>query len=228
MGGYLKQPFGCSNRQSIKVKLVRLKTIGLGILLLFLAGGCNKSNPGNTASQNLFPNRIGDNWQYLVKDTTLKGGLDSGATQYNVDVLVIDTVKGPNGITAAIWQYKYPGWIDSNFVFQTGDTIRFMDRTNSYIVRQYIIPFVSGSSWPYVPGVGNVTVIGQGDITVEKNVFAGAWQTFGNAGMPDASFTIDQWFKDNIGFVRLYLNPSGELIITKHIQDWLLVNYKLY
>ena len=194
---------------------------------MFLAWGCNKSNPGNSGSPNLFPNKIGDSWHYLVKDTTLQGNLDSGVTQYNVDVLVIDTVKWTNGITAAIWQYKYPGWIDSNFVFQTGDTVRFMDRTNSYIVRQYIIPFVSGSPWPYVPGIGNVTVIGQQDITVGNNDFADAWQIYGNAGMPDASFTIDQWFKENIGFVRLYLNPSGELLITKHIQDWLLVSYEL-
>lgn len=194
---------------------------------MFVAWGCNKSNPGNSGSQDLFPNKIGDSWHYLVKDTTLQGNLDSGVTQYNVDVFVIDTVKWTNGITAAIWQYKYPGWTDSNFVFQTGDTVRFMDRTNSYIVRQYIIPFVSGSFWPYVPGIGNVTVTGQQDITVENNDFANAWQIYGNAGMPDASFTVDQWFKENTGFVRLYLNPSGELLITKHIQDWLLVSYEL-
>lgn len=204
-----------------------MKTIRIGIVLLFVAWGCNKSSPGNSGSQDLFPNKIGDSWHYLVKDTTLQGNLDSGVTQYNVDVLVIDTVKWANGITAAIWQYKYPGWTDSNFVFQTGDTIRFMDRTNSYMVRQYIIPFVSGSSWPYVPGIGNVTVTGQQDITVGNNDFANAWQIYGNAGMPDASFTIDQWFKENTGFVRLYLNPSGELLITKHIQDWLLVSYEL-
>ena len=194
---------------------------------MFLAAGCNKSNTGNSGSRDSFPNRIGDSWNYLVKDTTLHGNLDSGSTQYNVDVLIVDTVKWPNGITAAIWQFRYPGWTDSNFVYQTGDTIRFMDRTNSNIVRQYIIPFVSGSSWPYVPGIGNVTVSGQGDITVGNNVFANAWQIYGSAGMPDASFTIDQWFKENTGFVRLYLSPSGELILTKHIQDWLLVSYQL-
>ncbi len=211
----------------MKAKMVRLKTICKGILLLILVAGCHKSNTVNTVSQDLFPNKIGDNWHYMVKDTTLQGNLDSGSTQYNVDVLIVDTVKWTNGITAAIWQYNYPGWTDSNYVFQTGDTMRFMDRTNTYIVRQYIIPFATGSSWPYIPGISNVTVTGQGDITVGSNVFTSAWQIYGDAGMPDAIFTIDQWFKDNIGFVRLYLNPSGELILTKHIQDWSLISYEL-
>lgn len=204
-----------------------MKTIYLGAVFLLLVAGCNKSNTGNTRSSNVFPNTIGDSWHYMVRDTTIQGTQDSGSIQYNVDVLIVDTVKWPIGITAAIWQFKYPGWIDSNFVFQTGDTFRFMDRTNSYIVRQYVMPFVTGSSWPYVTGIGNVTIIGQGDINVGNNVFTNSWQIYGDAGMPDASFTIDQWFKDNIGFVKLYLNPSGELIITKHIQDWSLISYEL-
>ena len=199
----------------------------MGGVLLLLVAGCNKSNTGNKGSPNVFPNTIGDNWHYMVKDTTIQGNLDSGSTQYYVDIFIVDSVKWPNGITAAIWQFRYPGWTDSNFVFQTGDTIRFMDRTNSYIVRQYIIPFITGSSWPYIPGIGNVTVIGQSEINVVNNVFTNSWQIYGGAGMPDASFSIDQWFEDNIGFVRLYLNPSGELLFTKHIQDWSLISYEL-
>jgi len=204
-----------------------LKTFYKGVVLLLLAAGCNKSNTQNTSSMDVFPNTVGDSWHYLVKDTTIQGNLESGSTQYYVDVLIVDTIKWPNGITAEIWQFKYPGWTDSNFVYQKGDTVRFMDRTNSYIVRQYIMPFVTGSSWPYIPGISSVTVIGQNNVTIGNNVFTNAWQIYGDAGMPDTIFTIDQWFKDNIGFVRLYLNSFGELIITKHIQDWSLVSYNL-
>ena len=204
-----------------------MKTFYKGVVLLLLAAGCNKSNTQNTSSLDVFPNTVGNSWHYLVKDTTIQGNLESGSTQYYVDVLIVDTIKWPNGITAEIWQFKYPGWTDSNFVYQKGDTVRFMDRTNSYIVRQYIMPFVTGSSWPYIPGISSVTVIGQNNVTIGNNVFTNAWQIYGDAGMPDTIFTIDQWFKDNIGFVRLYLNSFGELIITKHIQDWSLVSYNL-
>ena len=199
----------------------------MGAVLLLMAAGCKKEDTGNAGSLDVIPNTVGDSWHYLVKDTTIQGSQFGGSTQYNVDILIIDTIKLSNGITATVWQYKYPGWTDSNSVYQTGDTLRFMDRTNSYIVRQYIVPFVTGSSWPYIPGISNVTVIGQNAVTVGNNVFAGAWQVYGEAGMPDATFTIDQRFKNNIGFVRLYLNPSGELITTKHIQDWSLVSYEL-
>jgi hypothetical protein len=222
----LKQRFGRSTRQTIKAK-IKLKTVCIGAVLLLLFAGCNKIDTGNTGSLDVFPNTIGDSWHYLVMDTTIQGNQIGSSTQYNVDILIVDTVKWSNGITAAIWQFKYPGWIDSNFVYQTGDTLRFMDRTNSYIVRQYVIPFVIGSSWPYIPGISKVSVISQHAVTVGNNVFSSAWQIYGAAGMPDAIFTIDQWFKNNIGFVRLYLNPSGELITTKHIQDWSLLSYEL-
>ena len=52
----------------MKAKMVRLKTICKGILLLILVAGCHKSNTVNTGSQDLFPNKIGDNWHYIVKD----------------------------------------------------------------------------------------------------------------------------------------------------------------
>ena len=207
--------------------MVRLKNTPIAVLLLLLAIGCSKSNTGNTNSPDLFPNKTGNAWHYLVKDTTIKGNVGVVSTQYNVDVLIVNNVIWPNGVAAAIWQYKGPGWTDTNYVFQTGDTIRFMDKTGSNIVRQYIFPFVTGSSWPYIPGISNVMVTGQHDIVVGNNSFTGAWEIYGSAGMPDASFTIDQWFKDNVGFVRLYLNPSGELILTKHIVDWQLVSWEL-
>jgi hypothetical protein len=207
--------------------MAKLKTIYLGVAILLLAAGCKKNNTQNTSPEDVFPNSVGDSWHYLVTDTTIQGNLDSGSTQYTVDVLIVGTVKWNNGITAAIWQYNYPGWTDSNYVFQSGDTFRFMDRTNTNIVRQYIVPFVTGSSWPYVPGINNVTVTGQSNVAIGNNIYTNSWQIYGSAGMPDASFTIDQWFKDSVGFVKLYLNPSGELIITKHIQEWSLVNYEL-
>jgi hypothetical protein len=216
-----------SNGHKKKTTKVSLKNATTAALLLLLAMSCKKSNNGNTASPDSFPNTVGDSWRYQVRDTTLSGSGVYANTPYTVDVQIVGTVKWPNGITAMIWQYKGPGWIDSNYVYQTGDTIRFMDITNTIIVRQYISPFVTGSSWPFIPGISNVTVLGQENITVGNNSFAGAWEIYGNAGMPDASFTIHQWFKNNVGFLRLYLNPSGELILTRHIQDWTLVSYQL-
>lgn len=204
-----------------------MKTIQLYMFIFLLALSCNKSNTGNNGSPNSFPKTIGDSWHYLVKDTTVQGNVITGTTQYKVDVQIVGTVKWSNGITAAIWQFLYPGLTDSNYVYQTGDTIRFTDRTNTTIVRQYILPFVSGASWQYVPGLGKVTVAGPQVKTVGNNIYDSAWQIYGSAGIPDAIFTIDEWYKDNIGFVNLYINPSGELIDIKHFQEWSLVSYEI-
>jgi len=204
-----------------------LKYAPVAALLFVLALGCSKSNTGNTSSPELFPNKVGDAWHYLVRDTTLSGNGVYPNTPYSADVRIVGIVKWPNGITASIWQYKGPNWIDTNYVYQTGDTIRFMDVNNTIIVRQYIFPFTAGSSWPYIPGTSNVSVRGPEDIMVGNNSFAGAWEIYGNAGFPDVSFTIGHFFKEKIGFVRIYLNPSGELILTKHIVDWQLVSWEL-
>ena len=206
---------------------MKLKITDAAVLLLLLFMGCQKSNSGNGGSPDSFPNKVGDTWHYLVKDTILSGSGVYPSEPYDVDVQIVGTVNWPKLVPATIWQYKGPGWIDTNYVYKYGDTIRFMDITNTRIVRQYIFPFETGSSWPYIPGISNVTVTGQHDIVVGNNSFPGAWEIYGGAGMPDASFTIDHWFKDNVGFVRLYLNPSGELILTRHIVDWTLVSWEL-
>ncbi len=196
-------------------------------MLLVLAIACKKTNNGNTSSQDVFPNKIGDQWHYLVRDTTIQGNQDSGSIQYNLDVTIVGTVKWPSGIIAAIWQFKYPDRTDTNFVFQSGDTIRFMDKTNTYFVRQYIIPFALGSSWRYTFGFENVAVTGQGNIMVENNSYADAWEVYGDAGVPDGIFRVDEWFESHVGLVRKYFNPFGELLYTRHILDWSLVSYEL-
>jgi hypothetical protein len=204
-----------------------MKAMYMGVFLLILAAACKKSNSGNTSSADIFPNKIGDSWHYLVKDTTVQGSQDSGSIQYTVDVLIVDAIQWSPGVIAAVWQYHYPYGTDSNYVFQLGDTIKFMDRGKISLVKQYIIPFSTGSSWLYTWGFNNVTVLGQGQVIVGNNDFANAWQIYGSAGLPDASFLVDERFVDHIGFVKNYFNPVGELIYTKHILDWSLISYSL-
>ncbi len=174
-----------------------------------------------------FPNTVGDHWHYLVKDTTQSFN-DTTATQYYADVVIVGKTQLPGGISASIWQINTPGLVDTNYVFQIGDTIRFTDRENdAYFLRQYIFPFSLASSWPYIIGFEDVSVVGQGDVDAEGNNFQGAWEIRGSAGMPDGIFGVDEFFEDRIGFVRKYFNPYGELIPTKHVQDWLLLSYVL-
>ncbi|HEY4968177.1 MAG TPA: hypothetical protein VII28_17345, partial [Puia sp.] len=64
-------------------------------------------------------------------------------------------------------------------------------------------------------------------ITVSKNLFSGAWRISGPAGGPDTAFSIDNWFEDYVGFVKIYFNSYGEFLFVRHNLDWYLVNYQL-
>lgn len=204
-----------------------MKQVIFWLLPLFLAAACKKNNGGNTIAGESFPNTVGDHWHYLVKDTT-QSLQDTTSIQYYADVVIVGKVQFPNGINASIWQFNSQGLVDTNYVFQIGDTIRFTDRENdAYFLRQYIFPFSLASSWPYVIGFADVSVVGQGDVDAGGNNFQGAWEIRGSAGMPDGVFGVDEFFEDRIGFVRKYFNPYGELISTKHVLDWSLVSYEL-
>jgi len=114
-------------------------------------------------------------------------------------------------------------------VFQKGDTIRFLDASKSTIERQYIIPFTLHSSWKYDnPGlsIGSVTVDTQANISVNSIYYNNAFQIAGYGGMPDAGFSVDEWFENNIGLVKSY-SQSGGISGIKDFTRWSLISYHL-
>src|SRR5450432_2712813 len=119
-----------------------MNKIFFGCIVLLLMIGCNKGNNDNNSSNrnasDIFPDKVGDSWVYLVNDTMVyrTGGQSDSISQYHVNVSVIDTVQLPEsidgiqlpgGTTANIWVYTYPDHTDTNYVFQTADTVVFVD-----------------------------------------------------------------------------------------------------
>lgn len=206
-----------------------MKPVLLYLIAILLASGCRKSSNGNGSnneSTDAFPNKVGDTWVYKVMDT-LDNANNRTSSQYNMNVSITGIVTLPGGIMATIWVYSYLNTSDTNYVYQTGDTIKFLDATKSYAVRQYIIPISLHNSWQYIPGVSDVTIIEQGNISVGGNNFPNAFHLNGSTGMPDAIFGIDEWIENNVGVVKRYINPFGELIIVKHYISWSLISYHL-
>lgn len=211
-----------------------MKTILLCCTLLLFAFGCKKNNNSdngntiNTYATDIFPNKVGDTWLYLVNDTTVNlFSHDSSAIQYSMSISITDSVQLPEGIKANVWVYNFSGNTDTNYVFQKGDTIRFMDKTNTYIARQYIIPLKLHNSWEYVQGIYDVTVDSQANIIIGQNHFDDAFNLDGYQGLPDAIFYIDEWVVNNVGVVKRYFNPSGELINIRHVIGWSLLSFHL-
>ena len=205
-----------------------MKPVLISLTALLLVLGCTKGSiSSNNKSKDVFPDKIGDTWVYHVTNTTVNGN-DSTALQYDMNVSVTDSVRLPGGIIANVWIYKFLNTTDTNYVYQNGDTVKFLDKTKSFPLRQYIIPFSLHNSWQYIPGDFPATIDAQGDINVGVNDFPDAFHLHvnANAGLPDASFGIDEWIENNVGVVTRSIYPLG-LIFLKHVISWSLVSYHL-
>src|SRR4051794_40109636 len=95
--------------------------MSLLLLAIMYATSCHKDTitlmPNIPASE-YFPNTVGDKWIYNVYDS-------ANVKMDEVSVEITGTTILPKGEHATIWIYKYPDHIDTNFVFQSGDTIEF-------------------------------------------------------------------------------------------------------
>jgi len=190
------------------------------------------NNSVDQKGTDIFPNKIGDTWVYLVNDTLVnRTSQDSPFVQYNLTVSVIKSIELTPGITANVWIYSSPKGIDTNYVIQTGDTIHFIDinqNVYSTFAKQYIIPFQLHDSWQYsTPSFQNITVDSEANITVERMKYENAFHISGHSGLPDANFKIEEWLANNVGVVKRYFNPDGMLIDPRHIISWTLISYHL-
>jgi hypothetical protein len=165
----------------------------------------------------------------LVYDTTTVNNNVTATIQYNVDVTIVADTTLPGGTMATVWQYQYPDHIDTSFVVQKGDTIQFLNNDiYLQLKKQYIFRFKVNSSWPYaLCDLDKVKVTEKTSVQVLQRTFQNAFHLTGNAGCPDAIFSIDEWIADNIGIVKSYYNPFRELLLTKHITNWLLTSYSV-
>jgi hypothetical protein len=210
-----------------------MKAIFSSSLILLLSMGCRKSNisTGNKYGTDIFPNKIGDTWVYLVNDTTFTFQNATSARQYNMTVSVIDSVQLPGGIKANVWVYNYSGGADTNFVFQHGDTISFAANTMTSIniVKQYIVPLRLHNSWPYsTNSIHDITVDSLSDIIAGQNHFENAYHIQGYPGRPDEMFNIDEWLADHVGVaIRYFNNVHTSTNPYRHITTWTLDSYHL-
>jgi len=213
-----------------------MKNILFCFIILLITQGCEKNhNNSNQNGSDVFPNKIGDTWVYLVNDTSYTFSNSATISQYNMTISIIDSVQLPGAIKANRWVYTYPGGTDTNYVYQHGDTISFAANTLSsfYIARQYVIPLRLHNSWQYVENyflgsLHNVTVDLVSTISVGGNHFENAYALRGIPGVPDNFFYIEEWIADYVGVVKRYFNNRGFTIgPNQHKTSWSLVSYHL-
>ncbi len=228
--------------------------IQIAIVISFLAAGCYKTNSNSSqvpplnndssnsqvlppesdssSSQVYFPNRVGDEWHYLVDDTTIRAnGIDSptvSSSQYYVDIEIVGRTRLENRAIATIWQYQYPGSIDTNYVYQSGDSILFLDRHKFSTPKVYITPYAVGSNWLCLSGeLDFKKVVSQGTITIGDSTYTNAWEIVGGTTLADADYYLNERFKEHVGFVKTYFNNSYAFLFAFHHTAWFLISYNL-
>jgi hypothetical protein len=196
------------------------------------AWGCKKNHIDSTQNTTaIFPNTVGNSWVYKVNDSAFTTQNFTAASQYNITIAVTGSIQLPGGINANVWVYNYPGFTDTNYVFQKGDTISFAANTlpNINIVRQYIIPLQLHHSWKYTSNsIHQVTVDSQYHIIVGPYNFDNAFHIQGYPGRPDEMFDVEEWLVDNVGVVKRYFNNVHFTNNSyEHIISWSLVSYHI-
>jgi hypothetical protein len=117
------------------------------VLLLCIAlifSCCRKNISQNqiagTSGSEYFPNTIGDHWKYKYVDS-----LNNNVISF-VDVDIVGIKSLSNGQAAKIWTLNFTNYVDTNYVYQIKDTVRFL---NAYleIVNTYVVPLVINNKW---------------------------------------------------------------------------------
>ncbi len=182
------------------------------LLVLITACSKEKNQNINTASNQTFPDKVGDHWVYKYDD------LISNDMQY-IYVDIVGTTTLPDGQSATIWtstlqdksNTKY--LIDSSFVTVDGQKAVFYappcltctDHT-AYEKRRYIFPLQVGNTWFTDKFFGDTTrVLNKKSLTVPAGTFSNTFQLSKTVGYVTNSFTKDSiWITTNIGMTKYY------------------------
>lgn len=200
----------------------------LVLLAIIYATSCHKDTimdtvKPNTPASEYFPNKIGDKWIYNVYDSV-------NIKMDEVSVEITGTKTLPKGEVANIWIYKYPDKIDTNFVFQSGDTVRFVPalylNPNDYVVKEtYVIPLSVGNYWTNLFLYDSIHVIKETQISVNNLQFDSTYFLIEKGRTFNYLIYAEEYFKPTIGMVQLSRYENNFFIPENKV--WYLKGYYL-
>ena len=186
-----------------------------------LFSSCKKDEFHNIPSSEYFPNTIGDYWRYKYFDSV------ANKSQF-VDVNITGNATLPGGQNASVWTYTFLDHVDTNFVYQVGDTIRFADR-GATVLHSYVVPLQLNNQWRTSPGYiyDTTQVIDNRTYNLNDQNFNNSFLLFENGWLPNDQWNRLEWFCPTIGMITK--NERGMLYITNQPSSvyWELVRYDL-
>jgi hypothetical protein len=190
------------------------------IICLFLAS-CRKEASNRASTSEYFPNSIGDKWTYKYVDSVNNNSVF-------VDVTIVGSTILFNGQNAKIWTYAFPNHVDTAFVYQVGDTIRFLDRGFSTHYT-YVTPLAPGSLWRTNPDYvyDSIKIIDNRSLYANGETFSNSFLLYQVGRLPNDFWNSSEWFCPYVGMVTK--NERDNLTITNEHTNisWELVSYNL-
>ena len=192
------------------------------IILIF--SSCKKETVANNPSSEYFPNTTGNYWKYKVVDSILN-------SSSIVELKIVGDKILPGGQNAKIWVYSYPTRIDTNYVFQIGDSIKFLDQ-NFAIQYIYKIPLQINNKWtlsePNHYLSDSTYIIENRTFYLNDYSFEKSFLLHESGFVPNAFFDKNEWFCPTIGMVtktEKFFQRIGN-VYTKYLY-WELIQYEL-
>jgi len=141
-----------------------------------------------------FPNNVGNYWKYKYVDSL------SNVSSF-VDVNIIGETILPNGQNAKIWTYTYTDHVDTSFVYQVGDTVKFLNQ-NFNIFNTYVIPLQLNNKWQnWSLDIDSIQVMQQDTFILNNQTFDNSFLLEENGVGPNWGRWTSEWFSPNIGML---------------------------
>ena len=172
-------------------------------------------------SSEYFPNSLGDYWKYKYVDSVAN-------TSVFVAVNIIGTTVLPGGQNAKIWTYTFPHHIDTNFVYQDGNMIKFVS-TGLSIRNSYVIPLSLNSQWRANPDYvyDSIQVVDNRAYQLNDQNFDNSFLLSEYGHLPNDYWNKFEWFSPNIGMITKTEKDMYLIAATVSTVHWELIEYSL-
>ena len=198
--------------------------------ILDISCSTNSTNPQPESNSAVFPNVIGDTWVYAVYDS-----LNSTADTLTVKVAGIVTTSDRRNLM--VWTYSSKSgsnisytvsYSDTLYVYSGKDTVySYYDRNGTQLESKIAFPLQVGMQWQNnTTGLTDLSqVTQQQTVTVPAGSFQNSFLILRNKNGLNDYLTVNTWFKERTGIVKLYLNERGFAFRTF---TWNLINFTVH
>ncbi|MBD3401456.1 hypothetical protein GF420_01065 [candidate division GN15 bacterium] len=206
----------------IEMKAMRSATVLLGIVLLAIACGTEKSvGPSQSDPTADYPSAVGSEWIYERYDSS------SGTTD-TLAVRLTSFLQINDGLARAELQYLNSACIVSRYLYFRGDTVSLHvgASTRSQVFQSYVFPLEPGNAWQVYFPHDSARVVARDMATVPAGTFRKVYVIRRMYTFFDSIYFDTIWFVPGVGIVQRHVIDDQ---YSQGIQGsfWRLLSYRI-